>query len=140
MVPRWSQNEPEMAQHELNMSPRWSKKPAKPPGMVPEGLQGVPRLPPGVSKRPPGSVKIHSRGVPGPLRTTSRDFEPELIDFGCQNRSKKRRKNVKKLIAFPDAVWNRFFYFLCHKSSQKTSKKSMQNGIRKRRKRKTMIS
>ena len=124
-----------------NMSPIWSKKPAKPPGMAPEGPQGVPRWPPGVSKRPPGSVKIRSRGVPGPLRTTSRDFEPELVDFGSQNRSKKRRKNVRKLIAFPDAVWKRFLYFfLSQKFIKKTSTKSMQNGIRKRRNRKTMIS
>ena len=134
-----------------NMSPRWSKKPAKPPGMVPEGPQGVPRWPPGVSKRPPGRLprhhlrtpgkpKIVPGCLPGPHRTTSRDFEPELIDFGSQNRSKKRRKNVKKLIAFPDAVWNRFLNFFCHKKSQKRSKKSVQNGGRKRRKRKTMIS
>ena len=117
-----------------NMSPRWSKKPAKPPGMVPEGPQGVPRCPPGVSKRPPGRLprhhlrapgkpKIVPRCLPGPLRTTSHEFEPELIDFGCQNRSKKQRKNVKKLIAFPDAVWNRLLYFLCLKIHKKTPKK-----------------
>ena len=109
-----------------NMSPRWSKKPAKPPGMVPEGPQGVPRWPPGVSKRPPGRLprhhlrtpgkpKIVPGCLPGPLRTTSRDFEPEFIDFGCQNRSKKRRKTLKNWLLFQTLFGTDFCIFFVTK-------------------------